>query len=346
VREYLAALGFATLDEAVGHVECLDVEPAVQHWKAAGLDLRPLLCRVEPYLGTTELHQVRAQDHGLARALDKELIELARPALERREPVRISLPVRNVHRTVGTMLGAEVSRRYGGEGLPPGTIEITLTGSGGQSFGAFIPRGVEIILYGDTNDYLAKGLSGGTVVVRPPLGAGFVAEENIIAGNVCAYGATGGELYISGQVGERFCVRNSGATAVVEGVGDHGCEYMTGGRAVVLGPTGRNFAAGMSGGVAYVYDPEGLLDRRLNRQMVDLDPLGDDDRAFLAAVIERHRVLTGSALATRLLGSMPGVLEDFKKVMPIDYRRVLEATREAVERGESVDDAVMAAAHG
>ncbi len=346
VREYLAALGFRTLDEAVGHVECLDVEPAVKHWKAAGLDLRPLLCRVEPYLGATELHQVRAQDHGLDKALDNELIKLAGPALESGKPVKISLPVRNVHRTVGTMLGAEVTRRYGGEGLPPGTIEITLSGSGGQSFGAFIPAGVEIILYGDTNDYLAKGLSGGTVVVRPPVGAGFVAEENIIAGNVCAYGATGGELFISGQVGERFCVRNSGVTAVVEGVGDHGCEYMTGGRAVVLGPTGRNFAAGMSGGVAYVYDPDDLLDRRLNRQMVDLDPLDDGDRAFLREVIERHRALTGSELAARIIDGMPAALEEFKKVMPIDYRRVLEATRQAVARGESVDDAVMAAAHG
>jgi glutamate synthase (NADPH/NADH) large chain len=346
VREYLAELGFRTLDEAVGHVECLDVEPAVRHWKAAGLDLRPLLCRVEPQLGTTEVHQVWAQDHGLDRALDNELIELARPALENGQPVRIALPVRNVHRTVGTMLGAEVTRRYGGAGLPPGTIEITLSGSGGQSFGAFIPRGVEIILFGDTNDYLAKGLSGGTVVVRPPVGAGFVAEENIIAGNVCAYGATGGELFISGQVGERFCVRNSGATAVVEGVGDHGCEYMTGGRAVVLGPTGRNFAAGMSGGVAYIYDPGDLFDRRLNRQMVDLDALDDEDRAFLAEVIGRHRALTGSQLAGRILDAMPAALERFKKVMPIDYRRVLEATRLAVARGESVDDAVMAAAHG
>ena len=346
VREYLAELGFRTLDEAVGHVECLDVEPAVRHWKAAGLDLSPLLCRVEPQLGTTELHRVRAQDHGLDRALDNELIELARPALENGQPVRIALPVRNVHRTVGTMLGAEVTRRYGGAGLPPGTIEITLSGSGGQSFGAFIPRGVEIVLFGDTNDYLAKGLSGGTVVVRPPVGAGFVAEENIIAGNVCAYGATGGELFISGQVGERFCVRNSGATAVVEGVGDHGCEYMTGGRAVVLGPTGRNFAAGMSGGVAYVYDPGDRLDRRLNRQMVDLDALDDEDRAFLTEVIGRHRALTGSQLAGRILDAMPAALERFKKVMPIDYRRVLEATRLAIARGESVDDAVMAAAHG
>ncbi len=346
VREYLAALGFRTLDEAVGHVECLDVESAVTHWKASGLDLRPLLCRVEPLLGSTELHQVRAQDHGLDRALDNELIRLARPALEDGEPVRISLPVRNVHRTVGTMLGAEVTRRYGGGGLPPGTIEITLSGSGGQSFGAFLPAGVEIILYGDTNDYLAKGLSGGTVVVRPPPDAGFVADENIIAGNVCAYGATGGELFISGQVGERFCVRNSGATAVVEGVGDHGCEYMTGGRAVVLGPTGRNFAAGMSGGLAYVYDPEGLLERRLNRQMVEFDPLDDEDRAFLRQVIERHRRLTGSAVAACLISRMPEALEQFKKVMPLDYRRVLEATRRAVAAGESVDDAVMAAAHG
>ena len=302
VREYLAALGFRTLDEAVGHVECLDVEPAVKHWKAAGLDLRPLLCRVEPYLGTTELHQVRVQDHGLDKALDNELIKLAGPALESGEPVKISLPVRNVHRTVGTMLGAEVTRRYGGEGLPPGTIGITLSGSGGQSFGAFIPAGVEIILYGDTNDYLAKGLSGGTVVVRPPVGAGFVAEENIIAGNVCAYGATGGELFISGQVGERFCVRNSGVTAVVEGVGDHGCEYMTGGRAVVLGPTGRNFAAGMSGGVAYVYDPEACsIDASTDRWSTSTRSTTGTGRS--SQVIERHRELTGSELAARIIAA-------------------------------------------
>lgn len=346
VREYLAALGFRSIEEAVGHVECLETQAAVAHWKAAGLNLAPILARVHSEIGTTQLHHARSQEHGLEFALDNTLIDLAKPALEEALPVEIDLEVRNVHRTVGTMLGAEVTRRFGSEGLPDGTIAIHLTGSGGQSFGAFLPRGIEITLVGDTNDYLGKGLSGGRIIVRPPVDARFAAEENIIAGNVIAYGATGGELFISGQVGERFCVRNSGATAVVEGIGDHGCEYMTGGRVVILGQTGRNFAAGMSGGIAYVYDPGVRLEKRLNKDMVSLEPLEDEDREFLLDIISRHRDRAGSLLAARILEFGDDEIERFAKVVPIDYRRVLEATKHALEEGTDVNAAIMAASNG
>jgi glutamate synthase (NADPH/NADH) large chain len=346
VREHLAALGFRTLEEAVGHVEYLDAIPAVDHWKASGLDLSPLLARIEPTHGTTELHHTKAQDHGLAQALDHDLIELCRPALDEGMPVALELQIRNVNRTVGTMLGSEITRRYGAAGLPDGTIRIRLDGSGGQSFGAFMPRGIEISLYGDTNDYLAKGLSGGRIIVRPPEGSPFAAEENVIAGNVIAYGATAGELFISGVVGERFCVRNSGVTAVVEGVGDHACEYMTGGTVVVLGATGRNVAAGMSGGILYVFDPDGTLERRMNHGLVDLEALEDDDQVLVADLVGRHAELTGSALATRLVKGMDNAIGQFVKVMPRDYRRVLEATKCAVAEGRDVDAAVMEAAHG
>ncbi len=346
VREYLAALGIRRLIDAVGHVEFLDIEPAAKHWKAEGLDLAPLLVRVEPDHGTTDLHQTKSQNHGLDTSIDHELIGLAEPALERGEKVAISLRVRNVDRSVGTLLGAEVTRRRGAAGLPRDTITVALEGSGGQSFGAFLPSGVTIVLSGDTNDYLAKGLSGGVVVVRPPVGAGFISEENVIAGNVCGYGATGGELYVSGLVGERFCVRNSGATAVVEGVGHHACEYMTGGRVIVLGTIGHNFGAGMSGGLAFIYDPNDQYGHRINRDMVDVEPIDAGDRKFLAETIERHRRLSDSKLAARILASAPSSFECFKRVMPRDYRRVLDATRDAIARGESVDEAVMAAAHG
>ena len=346
VREYLAALGFRSLEEAIGHVECLDVAPALDHWKASGLDLSPLLAHVESEQGATALHCTKGQDHGLGRALDNRLIELAAPALENKEPVHIVESVRNVNRTVGTMLGYEVTRRYGAAGLPDGTIKISLSGSAGQSLAAFVPKGMEITLFGDANDYLAKGLSGGRVIVRPPDGSPFRPEENIIAGNVCCYGATGGEVFISGQVGERFCVRNSGADAIVEGVGDHGCEYMTGGRVVVLGVTGRNFAAGMSGGIAYVHDPAHEFSKRLNHEMVELETLDDADRAFLATFVRRHASLTGSRVARELTVNFEDALEDFVKVMPKDYRRVLEAARRAETLGESVNEAIMASAHG
>jgi len=277
VREHLAALGFRSIAEAVGHAEVLDMQAAVKHWKASGLDLSPILKVADnPYPGQGLLC-TRNQNHHLDRALDQELIKQAEMAIEVGWRVNIDLPIHNVNRSVGTMLGSAVTRRWGGEGLPDDTIQIHLRGSAGQSFGAFVPRGITLHLEGDANDYTAKGLSGGRIILNPDRDATFDAEDNIIAGNVVLYGATSGEAFIRGLVGERFAVRNSGAIAVVEGVGDHGCEYMTGGRVVVLGPTGRNFAAGMSGGIAYVYDCEGDFGEHVNREMVDLEPLDKDD---------------------------------------------------------------------
>jgi glutamate synthase (NADPH) large chain len=345
VRELLAQLGFRSIDEAIGHTEVLDTRQAVDHWKAAGLDLTPILTMPALSEGAHRF-QVRPQDHGLEHALDNRLIELAAPALDAGEPVRIDLPIKNVNRTVGTMLGHELTKRYGGEGLPDDTITVQLTGSAGQSFGAFVPRGITLRLDGDANDYVGKGLSGGRIIVRPPRESPFPAEENIIAGNVILYGATSGEMFLRGIVGERFCVRNSGAIAVVEGVGDHACEYMTGGRVVVLGPTGRNFGAGMSGGIAYVHDADGTFAERVNYEMVDLDPLDDDDREWLRDRVQRHLDETESVVAARLLDRWSTWVEQFRKVMPKDFKRVLEAQRRAEERGEDVTDAIMAASRG
>jgi glutamate synthase (NADPH/NADH) large chain len=347
VREHLAALGFRTMAEAIGHVEALDTREAVDHWKASGLDLSPILHQPEGAF-QQDLHCTGTQDHGLADALDNELIRLAAPALDGGERVQIDLPIRNVNRTVGTMLGHEVTKRFRGEGLPDDTIHVRFTGSAGQSFGAFVPRGITLSLEGDANDYLGKGLSGGRIIVRPPADShpSFVAEQNIIAGNVMLYGATGGEAFVRGIVGERFCVRNSGATAVVEGVGDHGCEYMTGGRAVVLGETGRNFGAGMSGGIAFVYDPDDTFFRRLNAEMVDLEALDTDDGEWLRSTLRSHAQATGSTVAAALLDRWHSEVRRFKKVMPRDYKRVLEAAQLAEENGLDVDEAIMAAAHG
>ncbi|QGN32385.1 glutamate synthase large subunit [Microlunatus sp. Gsoil 973] len=333
VREYLAPLGFRTLDEAIGHVDALDVRPAVDHWKARGLDLSPILYRPELPEGAP-LKNVAKQDHGLLEKLDQELIRICADAIERGEPVRAQLKIRNVDRTAGTLLGHEVTKATEGKGLPDGTIDLTLTGSAGQSFGAFVPAGITLRLEGDSNDYLGKGLSGGRIVVRPSRDAAFVAEQQIIAGNVIGYGATSGEIFLRGQVGERFCVRNSGATAVVEGVGDHGCEYMTGGTVVVLGATGRNFAAGMSGGVAYVLD----LDRELlNTELVDPVKLSEADRDQLKALIIRHQEETGSEVAERLLADWGMASTRFTKVLPRDYARVLAAREQA--KAEGLDDA-------
>jgi glutamate synthase (NADPH/NADH) large chain len=293
-----------------------------------------------------DLRCTRTQDHGLEKALDNELIRIATPALEAGEPVRAQLAVRNVNRTVGTMLGHEVTRRYGGEGLPDGTIELTLVGSAGQSFGAFLPRGITLRLEGDANDYVGKGLSGGRIVIRPDRAATFAADEQIIAGNVIAYGATSGEILVRGGVGERFCVRNSGVTAVVEGVGDHACEYMTGGRVLVLGRTGRNFAAGMSGGTAYVLD---LKPYRVNAELVDLGPVPDAVADELRALVVRHREETGSEVAADLLADWPGTVARLTEVMPRDYRRVLEARAEAEREGldaDAVDKRIMEVLHG
>ena len=300
VREWMAQLGFRTVAEMVGHVEMLDTRKAVSHWKAKGLDISPILEVPQNPYGQTLLHSV-GQDHGLDEALDQRLIALAAPALERGERVEIEVPVKNVNRTVGTMLGHAVTTRYAGAGLPDDTIVVKLRGSAGQSLGAFVPKGITLLLEGDANDYVGKGLSGGKVVVRPDRSSTIVAEDNVIAGNVIGYGATGGEIYLRGVVGERFCVRNSGATAVVEGVGDHGCEYMTGGRVVVLGGTGRNFGAGMSGGIAYVYDPDEVFAAKLNRDMVDLVPLDDADVASVRAIVQAHHEHTDSAVAERVL---------------------------------------------
>ncbi len=342
VRELLAALGFRSIEEAVGHVEVLQARQAIDHWKARGLDLEPILHWVDT---DGPLHRITHQDHGLDTKLDVKLIELAQPALTDGELVRADLAVRNVDRTVGTILGHEVTKATRGKGLPENTIDLTLRGTAGQSFGAFLPAGITLRLVGDTNDYFGKGLSGGRLTVRPADDAAFVAEEHIIAGNVIAYGATSGELYIRGKAGERFCVRNSGATAVVEGVGDHGCEYMTGGEAMVLGGTGRNFAAGMSGGVAFVLD----LDRgRLNTEMVDpLEP-SEAQVARIRELLVKHHEETGSAVAQRLLDEAD-LAARFTVVMPRDYARVVAAREEAEEAGldeEATTAMMMEAAHG
>jgi len=345
VRELLAELGFRSLDEAIGQVEMIDALQAVEHWKASGLDLTPILHLPAIEAGASR-RCITTQDHGLDLALDNELIRQAAPALERRERVEIASPIKNVNRTVGTMLGAELTRRFGGEGLPDDTVTIAFEGSAGQSFGAFLPKGITLRLEGDANDYTGKGLSGGRIIVRPSKSAPFVAEENIIAGNVVLYGATKGEMFLRGIVGERFCVRNSGAIAVVEGVGDHGCEYMTGGRVVVLGSTGRNFGAGMSGGVAFVYDPDNTFLLRVNTEMVDLEQLDDDDREWLRDRVEQHRLETGSPVADAMLADWVTAASRFVKVMPKDFKRVLEAERRALAEGTDPIDAVMAAARG
>jgi glutamate synthase (NADPH) large chain len=332
VRELMAALGFRTMAEMIGHVELLDTRTAVAHWKAKGLDIAPILALPQnPYSQT--LHQSVAQDHGLDDALDRQLIARCADAIEHGAPLSFDVPIGNVNRTVGTMLGNAVTRRHGGAGLPADTIQVQFTGSAGQSFGAFVPSGITLRLEGDANDYVGKGLSGGRVVVRPPRSATFVAEDNIIAGNVIGYGATGGQIMLRGVVGERFCVRNSGATAVVEGVGDHGCEYMTGGRVVVLGRTGRNFGAGMSGGIAYLYDPHGVAAANVNPEMVRLQTLTADDRAWLLATIQVHVAETESAVGVRILTDWEREVGHFVRVMPIDYERVLTVMETAASEG-------------
>ncbi|MET0661784.1 MAG: glutamate synthase-related protein, partial [Ilumatobacteraceae bacterium] len=336
VREIMAELGFRTLAELIGHVECLDTKRAVDHWKASGLDISPILRVPENPYGQTFTQSVE-QDHGLDQALDQTFIELAQPAINDALRVTIDLPIRNVNRTVGTLLGHEITKRWGGAGLPEGTIDITLTGSAGQSFGAFVPVGIQMRLVGDANDYLGKGLSGGRLIVQPHPFAPFVAEENVIAGNVIAYGATGGEIFLRGRVGERFCVRNSGATAVSEGVGDHGCEYMTGGRVVVLGTTGRNFGAGMSGGIAYVYDVDDRFASLVNYEMVTVEDLDDLDRDFVRETVTRHRDFTGSMVAERVLAGWDTEVARFRKVMPTDYKRVLDVI--AQSKAEGLDEA-------
>jgi len=333
VRQYMAELGFRTMDEMVGRVDMLDVEPAVDHWKARGLDMSVLLYN-PPVPARVARRCVQAQEHGLQQALDHKLLEEARDALTSLSPVEIKLPVRNVHRSVGTMLSGEVVRRYGSVGLPDDTVRVQLTGSAGQSLGAFLAHGITLTLEGEANDYVGKGLSGGRLVVYPPRNSGFAPEENILIGNVALYGATSGEAFFNGVAGERFAVRNSGATAVVEGVGDHGCEYMTNGLVVVLGKCGRNFAAGMSGGVAYVFDEKmEFTEKRCNLESVDLEPIilerGSEaqDAQILKDLVQRHLELTGSRRARWILENWADMLSRFVKVFPHEFKRVLGVSR-------------------
>ena len=340
VRQLLAQLGFRKLEDAIGQVEMLDTKAATDHWKASGLDLSPIL---QAPIGNGDRKNTTVQDHGLSAALDNELIKLSKDALENGKNVRLDMPVRNVNRTVGTMLGSEITRKFGGAGLPANTIDITFHGSAGQSFGAFIPSGLTLRLYGDSNDYVAKGLSGGRVIIRPDEKASFKSNQNVIAGNVIGYGATSGEIMISGVVGERFCVRNSGAHAIVEGVGDHGCEYMTGGSVIVLGSTGRNFAAGMSGGMAFVLDLQPSL---VNTEMVDLLSLPANKEDFVRGSISNFFVETGSQIAKDLLADWEKSKSRITLIMPRDYARVLEVMAKAQREGLPVENAVMAEING
>ena len=344
LREIMAQLGFRTVEEMVGRVDCLEPKKAVDHWKAKGLDFSNIL--YQPEAGSEVGRYCRMpQDHGLEKSLDLTvLLDLCRPAIERGEKVAARMPIRNTNRVVGTITGSEITRKWGAAGLPEDTIQIHFQGSAGQSFGAFLPRGMTLTLEGDSNDYIGKGLSGGKIIVHPPAGSTFAPEENIIVGNVAFYGATSGEAYIGGMAGERFCVRNSGINAVVESVGDHGCEYMTGGRVVVLGPTGRNFAAGMSGGFAYVLDERGEFARNVNMQMVTLGKIEDPaEAAEIRAMVEKHLAYTKSLRARHVLEAWEQMLPRFVKVIPKDYKRMLACIQRVHEQGLTGDEAIMAA---
>ncbi|HEY5976019.1 MAG TPA: glutamate synthase-related protein, partial [Geobacteraceae bacterium] len=343
VREIMAQLGFRTFNEMVGRADVLEPKQAVAHWKAKGLDFTNILYQPEVGMNVGR-YCTEGQDHGLEKSIDMtRLMDICEPAITRGEKVSAELPITNIDRVVGAIIGNEITRNHGPNGLPDGTVNLRFNGSAGQSFGAFVPKGVTLELSGDANDYLGKGLSGGTIVVYPPAGTTFTAEENIIAGNVAFYGATSGTAFIRGMAGERFCVRNSGVDAVVEAVGDHGCEYMTGGTVVILGPTGRNFAAGMSGGIAYVLDEQGNFAGHCNTQMVNLEQLGSSDAATVRAMVEEHVARTGSVRAAAILADWAGFLPKFVKVMPMDYQRVLLALERAKAAGLSGDEALAAA---
>ena len=344
LRQIMAKLGFRTLNEMIGRTDKLIPWKAIEHWKAKGLDLTPVLYQPEVGPEVGRYRQID-QDHGLEKSLDvTKLLEICEPAIERGERVHADLPIRNVNRVVGTIVGSEVTRKHGSNGLPEDTIHLKFTGSAGQSLGAFMPRGMTIELEGDANDYFGKGLSGGKIIIYPPKGSTFIAEENIIIGNVALYGATSGEVFVHGMAGERFGVRNSGVSAVVEAVGDHGCEYMTGGRVVVLGRTGRNFAAGMSGGIAYVLDEAGDFATRCNQDMVSLEKLVDQDEIEMVwKLVQRHQTYTRSARAAKILGDWKKLVAKFVKVLPKDYKRVMEKMKEAEKGGLTGDQAIMAA---
>ena len=330
LREIMAELGFSTVDEMIGQADVLKMRSDIDHWKTKTLDLSPV-CYKEPADETTGIFCSTTQDHQLELALDWKLLEAAKPALEEAEPIKADFNIININRSVGTILSNELSKAYGSKGLPDGTIDIKLRGSAGQSFGAFGAKGIRFELEGEANDYFGKGLSGAQLIVYPDRKVNFIPEEHIIIGNVAFYGATSGEAYIRGQAGERFCVRNSGVKAVVEGVGDHGCEYMTAGIVVILGETGRNFAAGMSGGIAYVYDKEGKFDDYCNKELVDFDEMEFEDITTLKELIENHYAYTNSTVASVILDDWENALSNFIKVMPRDYKRVLLAKKEKVE---------------
>ena len=334
-REIMAKLGFRTINEMVGRVEALDVRQAIEHWKAQGIDLSKMLAPAKGPHPDTEVFCTIDQDHALDEVIDWDFVEKSKEALENKTKVTIDMPVRNIDRAAGTILSHHVVKAHGPGGLPDDTIEINLTGSAGQSLGAFLARGVSISVEGDANDYVGKGLSGGRVVVRPSKQAKFVAEENIIIGSVALYGATEGKAFFRGVAAERFAVRNSGASAVIEGIGDHGCEYMTGGRVVILGPIGRNFAAGMSGGFAYVYDPQDKLLQNINLEMVDLEPMEKpEDVSELKTLLEEHLQHTESPVAKRLLDDWETSLSQFRKIIPIRYREILKERADAAKAGQ------------
>jgi glutamate synthase (ferredoxin) len=344
MREIMARLGFRTVNEMIGRTDRLAPWKAIEHWKARGLDLTPILYQPEAGSEVGRYRQID-QDHGIEKSLDvTKLLDLCKPAIERGEKVRAEMPIRNIHRVVGTIVGSEITKKHGSGGLADDTVHLKFNGSAGQSFGAFMPRGMTLELEGDANDYFGKGLSGGRIIVYPPRGSTFVAEDNIVIGNVALYGATAGEVYVRGMAGERFGVRNSGVSAVVEAVGDHGCEYMTGGRVVVLGRTGRNFAAGMSGGIAYVLDEAGDFASRVNKDMVELLSLSaEDEIEEISKMIQRHQAYTGSERAARLLAAWDGLRMKFVKVLPKDYQRVLDAMKKVQSQGLTGDQAIMAA---
>jgi glutamate synthase (ferredoxin) len=340
VREIMAELGFRTLNEMIGRSDVLEAQKAVTHWKAKGLDFSKILYQPEVGEDVGRYCQI-PQDHGLDKSLDiTTLLDLCKPAIEKGEKVKATLPITNINRVVGTILGNEIVKKHW-EGLPEDTIHLHFQGSAGQSFGAFVPKGVTLELEGDGNDYVGKGLSGGKIIVYPDAKSTFKPEENIIIGNVALYGATSGEVYIYGIAGERFAVRNSGVNTVVEAVGDHGCEYMTGGKVVILGSTGRNFAAGMSGGIAYILDEKGDFAPKCNREMVDIETLEDPEEiADLKQLITNHANYTGSKKATQVLANWEATVKTFVKVMPRDYKRVLQAIKNALEKGLTGEEAL------
>jgi glutamate synthase (ferredoxin) len=317
---------------------------AIEHWKARGVDLTPILYQPNVPADVGRFRQ-QDQDHGLEKSLDvTKLLDICKPAIERGEAVKAELPIINVNRVVGTIVGSEITKKHGPNGLPEDTVQLKFNGSAGQSFGAFVPKGMTLELEGDANDYFGKGLSGGKLIVYPPQGSTFVPEENILIGNVALYGATAGEIFVRGMAGERFAVRNSGVNAVVEAIGDHGCEYMTGGRVVVLGPTGRNFAAGMSGGVAYVLDEAGDFKNRCNPELVALEKLTEaDEIEAVWKLVQRHQTYTHSERAAKILADWKSYVPKFVKVLPQDYARVLASLKRVQSQGLSGDDAIMAA---